>query len=123
RNVGDEDVVDAVDGAQRAFDLARVDGGTADFEHVVRSAVVEQEPVFVEMTEVAGGVEAVGREDLFPAASADATQRVGPPNLYHANASRRREFIVGADDANFHAWERFAAATPRRARHVRVGRI
>ena len=62
-NLGDECVVDSVDGAQRLFDLAGVDGGTADLEHVVGAAVVEHEAVVVEVAEVAGGIVAVGGEE------------------------------------------------------------
>lgn len=58
-DVGDERVVDSVEGAQSLLDFAGVDGGTADFEHVVGSAAVEHEAVVVEMPEIAVAAEAL----------------------------------------------------------------
>src|SRR5262249_32607115 len=80
-NLGDERVLDAVDGAQRLLDFTRVDGRTADLEHVVGAAVVEHEAVVVEVAEVAGGVVAVGREQLFAAAPTDTAQRMRSADL------------------------------------------
>ncbi len=51
--------VDSVDVTQRLFDFGGIDGRAADFEHVVGSAVIEQEAIVVEPAEIAGGVEAV----------------------------------------------------------------
>src|SRR5690349_7833172 len=82
---GDEGVVDTVDGSQRLFDLAGVHGGAADLEHVIAAAVVEHEPVVVEMPEIAGGVVAVDREQFLAAAATDATHHVWPAQLDHAD--------------------------------------
>ena len=81
-----------------------VDGGAADLEHVVGSAVVEHEAVVVEVAEIAGGVEAVGGEQLFAAAPADAAQRVRSADLDHADRARRHGCAgVGVDDADLGA--------------------
>lgn len=55
-DVGHESLADAVDRLQCVFHLARVHARAADLEHVVGSSLVEQEPVVVETTEIAGRV-------------------------------------------------------------------
>ena len=124
-NLGDERVVDAVDGAQRLLDLAGVDGGAADLEHVVGSAVVEHEAVVVEVAEVAGGVVAVGGEQILAAAPAYPAQTcaVRGSGSFPMLARRQRRAGVGVDDANLHAVERLSAASPCRSRHVGVGGV
>src|SRR6516164_7161784 len=120
RHIGDIGVLDAVDGPQRPLDLAGVDGRATDLEHVVGSAVVEKEPVLVEVAEVAGGVEAVAGKQLLAAATADAPQHVWSADLDRANGSRRNGLaVVGVDDADLRAGERLSAAAPRCRRDSR----
>jgi hypothetical protein len=68
--IGDEGMVDSIDVAQRLLDLGGIDSRAADFEHVVGPTAVEEEPVVVELAEIAGGVEAVGGEQILAATPA-----------------------------------------------------
>jgi hypothetical protein len=77
-HIRDEGALDAVDAPQRPHDLAGIHGRATDFEHVVGSAVIEQESVVVEEAEVVGGIETVGGEQLFSAATAYSAQVCGP---------------------------------------------
>ena len=68
RQIGDEGVVDTVDVPQRLLDFGGIDSRAADLEHVVGSAVIEQEAVVIEPAEITGGVKPVGGEQVFAAA-------------------------------------------------------
>ena len=124
-DVGDERVVDAVDGAQRLLDLAGVDGGAADLEHVVGSAVVEHEAVVVEVAEVAGGVVAVGGEQLLAAAPADARATCAARGSGSCRSCRRARAapVSGSTMRTSMPVERLTAAAPCRSRHVGVGGV
>ncbi len=86
--------------------------------------MVEQKALAVQTSQIPGGIEPVGGEQILAAASADSAHGVRSADLDHADGSTRYGRVTfGVDDPDFHAVERLSAASPCGTWHVGVGGI